>query len=160
VFTNLVSFLVTISLFSMKKFEINVVKVCETQRLKLLDHTPIHLRPFTCIYTQDPSDSFQTFWGCTSMGEIRNTGNIKIGKYRIRFWNCEIDINKYCIENISVRSVELIQHQDYWKIMIQYFVIQNSVSVVSRKYQIILVLSFVVRLIPIIYPFYKFLTVK
>ena len=131
----------------MKTFEINVVKVCETQRLKLLDHTPIHLRPFTCIYTQDPSDSFQTFWGCTSMGEIRNIGNIKIGKYCFGFWNCEINIDKYRIEYISVRSVEPIQHQDYRKIMIQYFAIQNSVGVFSRKYQIILVLSMVIGLI-------------
>jgi hypothetical protein len=44
--------------------------------------------------------------------------------------------------------------------MIQYFSIQNASGAISRKYQIISVLSIVTRLIPIFYPLHRFLTVE
>ncbi len=84
------------------------------------------------------------------MGEIENIGNMEIGKYRIRFWNCKIDIVIYCIyqkyiTNTGWTSIKLT----YQKLTIRYFTIQNAIGAISRKYQIISVLSIVIRLIPI-----------
>ncbi len=40
------------------------------------------------------------------MGEMENIGNVKIEKYSISFWNCEIDIDKYHIEILSLILVK------------------------------------------------------
>ncbi len=44
----------------------------------------------------------------------------------------------------------------YWKLIIQYFFIQNANGAISRKYQIISVLSIVIGLIHIFYPLHYF----
>jgi hypothetical protein len=40
------------------------------------------------------------------MGEMENIGNIEIEKYRIGFWNCEINIDKYHIEILLLIRVK------------------------------------------------------
>ncbi len=47
----------------------------------------------------------------SGMGEMRNIGNIDIGKYHIGFWNCKIDIGEYCIEILSLIPVEPVQNR-------------------------------------------------
>ncbi len=49
------------------------------------------------------------------MGEMENIGNIEIKKYHIGFRNCEINIDKYCIENISLILNQPVQKPKIWK---------------------------------------------
>jgi len=70
---------------------------------------------------------------------MENIGNIEIKKYRIGFYNWQMDIDKYRIENILLISKQPVQNRRYQKIMIRYFAIQNSASdsVISRSYRFI-----------------------
>jgi hypothetical protein len=73
---------------------------------------------------------------------MENIGNIKIKKYHISFWNCEIDIDKYHIKILSLIPVKPVYYRHIkksWFDILQYKI--QPVSFRDNIYPILSILN-------------------